>query len=335
MIFNLANLTGNKVSTDIKDYSLLITAPSGFGKTPFLYELFGDRALFLSLENSTKGVAGAHSVPVDTYETLNAYVNQLQQPQVREKYDVVVIETLFLLDSLVENSITDSYGKELLGDCIKYNKAYKIVDKKYVKLIKKIQRMGYGMVYVSHPVEKVVTLADGSKITKFEPRLSDRAKSILEPEIDIKLFCHFNPQGEKCIFTSSTLYFDARCRVGDMDATIPFDANVFKEKFAEGIERRIQNKDMLVDHLENRNGVFKHDETFEELMSKIGELGKEIEEKGLIEKGNNIIFDELGLDDDGKQRTLADCNEKMCPTLRVIIHNLEDLLEKTENKGVA
>lgn len=328
MIADLLTLTGNKVSTDIKDYSFMITAPSGFGKTPFLYELFGDRALFLSFENSTKGVAGAHSVNIDTYSTLNAYVMQLMKPEVREKYDVVIIETLFLLDALVENSITDSYGKDLLADCIKYNKAYKIVDKRYVKLIKKIQSMGYAMGYVAHPTTKTVDMPDGSKLTKYEPRVSDRARQVIDPEVDIKLFCHYDQQGNKVIYTQGTPYFEARCRVGDMEPVIPFDAAIFKQKFAEGIERRIKNKDLLVDKLENKNGVEKDETKFEDIMSEIMELGKALNEKGLLEKGNTIIYDTLGLDSDGNQRTLADCNEKMIPALKVIAHDLKLLFEQ-------
>lgn len=326
MIIDLMNLEPNKVSTDLKDYSLLITAPSGFGKTPFLYELFGDRALFLSFEKSAKGIAGVHSVDIDGYDTLNAYIMQLQRPEVRAKYDVIVIDTLFLFDHSIEKSITDSYGKDILSDCLKYNKAYKIVDKKFLDVLKKIQRMNYSMAYVCHPVEKKVKLADGTEVTKIEPKVSDRIKDLILPEIDVRLFCHFDNEGKKVIYTQGTPYFDARVRVGDMDAIVPFDAETFKNEFKKGIEKRI-NKDMLVDNIEKKNPVSDAPRKFEDVMSEIMTLGQELATAGLVEKANMVIFKELGNDDEGRQRTLNDCNESMIPALEVIVQNLKALKE--------
>lgn len=327
MILDLANLTPNKVSTDLKDYSLLITAPSGYGKTPFLYDLFGDRALFLSFEKSSKGIAGIHSVDIDGYDTLNAYIMQLQRPDVRERYDVIVIDTFFLFDHSIEKSITDSYGKDTLSDCLKYNKAYKIVDKKFLDVLKKIQRMNYSMAYVCHPVEKKVKLPDGSEITKIEPKVSDRIKDLVLPEIDVRLFCHYDSEGKKVIYTQGTPYFDARVRVGDMDAVVPFDAEKLKKAFSEGIERRIKNKEMLVDNIEKKNPVSDVTRSFEDVMAEIMALGQEFATLGMVEKANAVIFKELGTDDEGRQRTLNDCKESTVPALEVIIQNLKALKE--------
>lgn len=329
MIVDLMSLEGNKVSKDLKDYSLLITAPSGYGKTPFLYELFGDRALFLSFEKSSKGIAGIHSVDIDGYDTLNAYIMQLQRPEVRAKYDVIVIDTFFLFDHSIEKSITDSYGKDTLSDCLKYNKAYKIVDKKFLDVLKKIQRMDYGMAYVCHPVEKKVKLADGSEITKIEPKVSDRIKDLILPEIDVRLFCHFDAEGNKVIYTQGTPYFDARVRVGDMEATVPFDAETFKEAFTKGIEKRIESE-MLVDNIEKKNPVSDAPRKFDDVMAEIMSLGQELATKGLVEKANMIIFKELGSDDEGRQRTLNDCNENMIPALEVIVQNLKALKDSVQ-----
>lgn len=325
MIVDLTQLQGNKVSTELKDYSMLITAPSGFGKTPFLYELFGDRALFLSFEKSSKGIAGIHSVDVPSYEILNAYMLQLQKPEVREKYDVIVLDTLFLFDHLIEQSINNTYGKELLSDCLQYNKAYKIVDKRCLDAIKKIQRMNYTMVYVCHPVEKKVKV-NNTEIVKLEPKVSDRIKDLLIPEIDVRLFCHFDQEGNKVIYTSGTHYFDARVRVGDMDAVIPFDAETFKKAFAEGINRRV-SADMLVDKLETKNPVAPTSRPYEVVMQEITSLGEEFAKVGAVEKANAIIFKILGNDDNGNQRTLANCNEDMVGVLEVIIQELRAFKE--------
>lgn len=325
---NLLDLDVVKVSKDINDYSLMLTAPTGYGKTPFLAELYGDRALILSFENSQKGIAGAHAVQIDSYETLSFYLGQLQNPQVREKFDVIIIDTLFLLDYYCEKSVTDSYGKDLLGDCLKWNKAYKIVDKRFLTAIKTLQKMNYNVVYVCHPVEKKVKAPNGQEYVKIEPKVSDRIKDLLMPEIDIRLFASYDDKGNKVIFTQGTPYFDARCRVGDMDAVIPFETKALRQAFAEGIDRKITNKELVVDNIERKNMAINNERKFEEVIEELMTIGQELDAKGLGSQAQLILNSQLGTDDEGNQRTLANANEKMKPALEVVIIKLKELRDK-------
>lgn len=324
-LVNLLELDVVKVSKDINDYSLMLTAPTGYGKTPFLAELYGDRALILSFENSQKGIAGAHAVQIDSYETLSFYLSQLQNPQVREKFDVIIIDTLFLLDYACEKSVTDAYGKDLLGDCLKWNKAYKIVDKRFLTVIKTLQKMNYTVVYVCHPAEKKVKAPNGQEYTKIEPKVSDRIKDLLLPEIDIRLFASYDNEGNKVIYTQGTPFFDARCRVGEMDQVIPFNAQALREAFAVGIDRKIANKELIVDNIERKNVAIDNERSFAEVVEELMSLGQELGTIGLGNKAQAIVDAELGCDDDGNQRTLNTVNEKMKPALEVIIIKLKDL----------
>lgn len=324
-LVNLLELDVVKVSKDINDYSLMLTAPTGYGKTPFLAELYGDRALILSFENSQKGIAGAHAVQIDSYETLSFYLSQLQNPQVREKFDVIIIDTLFLLDYACEKSVTDAYGKDLLGDCLKWNKAYKIVDKRFLTVIKTLQKMNYTVVYVCHPAEKKVKAPNGQEYTKIEPKVSDRIKDLLLPEIDIRLFASYDNEGNKVIYTQGTPFFDARCRVGEMDQVIPFNAQALREAFAVGIDRKIVNKELIVDNIERKNIAIDNERSFAEVVEELMNLGQELGTIGLGNKAQAIVDAELGCDDDGNQRTLNTVNEKMKPALEVIIIKLKDL----------
>lgn len=329
-IVNLLELEVNKVSTDIKDYSLMITAPSSFGKSPFLAELYGKSALFLGFENSYKGIAGVHTVGIDSYTTLEAYVAQLENPQLREKFDVVVIDTLFLFDQSIENSITSAYGKDLLSECKHYNQAYKIVDKRFLTIIKRIQRMNYTLVYVCHPVEKKVKLPNGQEIVRIEPQVSERIKSLLLPEIDIKLIGTYDEAGNKVLYTQGTPYFDARVRGAEMDMIVPFDAVALKTAFAEGVARKHKgNEDLLTDQLESKNVANTKVRTFPEAMGELLALGEELGKEGLGAEANLIVAQELGLDNDGNQRTLQQLSDVNIDAVETIVVKLKALKEKS------
>lgn len=320
---DLLELKPKKVSKEIKDYSMMITAPSGFGKTPFLAELFGDEAIFLALENSVKGIPNIYGIDIDSYNALEFYVGQLERPEVREKFNIVVIDTLNMLDFMCENAVTEQYGKDLIGDCLGYNKGYKVLDKKFVTIIKRLQKMDYTLVYVCHPTEKKVTTNNGEFI-RFEPKVSDRIQNWLIPEVDIRLFCHFNENGEKTIYTQATQYFDARVRGASMKPAIPFDAKILKEEFAIGIEKGA-GKENLVDKIENKNNTATKVRPYEEVLAEVQKLGAELYQAGKSKEADSIVYKVLGCDSNGNQRTLNDVTPEMAPALELMCMKLKEI----------
>ena len=324
MIKNLLELQPSSVSRSIKDYDLLIYGESGIGKSEYVLDLYGrDRCIALAFEDSYTGISGAYAVDIDSYSTLTAYMAQLENPAVKERFDTVIIDTLYLLDHCIEKSITDSYGVELLGDALKYNKAYKIVDKKFLGIIKKIQKMGYTIAYVAHPVTKKTKIG-GVEISKFEPKVSDRIKDLLLPEVDIQLFCYTDADGNRKVATQKSQYWDARCRVSEMIPLLDFDPHLFREEFAKGVDKKLANGGIVV---EKKEVVVEEKKSFEEIMEYLNkELAVKCNEEGKLADANRIIVSTLGRDDDGKPRTLANATPEMLGALETIVIELEVLL---------
>lgn len=324
MIKNLLDLQPSSVSRDIKDYDLLLYGESGIGKSEYVLDLYGrDKSIALAFEDSYTGISGAYAVDIDGYSTLTAYMAQLENPAVRERFDTVIIDTLYLLDHCIEKSITDSYGVELLGDALKYNKAYKIVDKKFLGIIKRIQKMGYTIAYVAHPVTKKTKIG-GVEISKFEPKVSDRIKDLLLPEVDIQLFCYTDAEGNRKVATQKSQYWDARCRVSEMIPLLDFDPEQFREEFAIGVDKKQANGGFVV---EKKEVVQEDKKSFEEIMEYLNkELAVKCNEEGKLPDANRIIVSTLGRDNEGNPRTLADATPEMIGALETIVIELEVLL---------
>lgn len=324
MIKSLLELTPSTVSRDIRDYDLLLYGESGIGKSEFVLDLYGrDRAIALAFEDSYTGISGAYSVDVDSYATLTAYMAQLENPAVREKFDVVIIDTLYLLDHCIESSICQSYGVEILKDALKWNAGYKIVDKKFLGIIKRIQKMGYTIAYVAHPVTKKIKIG-GMEIEKFEPKVSERIKSLLLPEVDIQLFAYTDAEGNRKIATQKSQYWDARCRVSEMIPLVDFDPVKFREEFAKGVDKKQANGGMIV---EKKETEVETKRTFEEIMEYLSnELASKCNAEGKMADANRIIVGQLGRDDEGNPRTLANATPEMIGALETIVIELEILL---------
>lgn len=324
MIKSLLDLQPSSVSRDIRDYDLLLYGESGIGKSEYVLDLYGrDRCIALAFEDSYAGISGAYAVDVDSYSTLTAYMAQLENPEVRKRFDTVIIDTLYLLDHCIEKSICSSYGVELLGDALKYNKAYKIVDSKFLGIIKRIQKMGYTIAYVAHPVTKKTKIG-GVEISKFEPKVSDRVKDLLLPEVDIQLFAYTDADGNRKVATQKSQYWNARCRVAEMTPLLDFDPQLFREEFAKGVDKKLANGGIIV---EKKEVEVEEKRTYEEVMEYLTkELAVKCGEVGKLPDANRIIVSALGRDNEGNPRTLADTTPEMLGALETIVVELEILL---------
>lgn len=324
-IMNLLELQPTVVSRDLRDYSMMITGASGIGKTELAVNIYGkERSLVLAFENSIKGISGIYGVDVDSYATLSSYVTQLENPQMREKFDTIIIDTLFLLDHCIEKSITDAYGVDLIKDALKWNAGFKIVDKKFLSILKRLQKAGYTLCYIAHPATKKIKI-NGVEIDTLEPKVSNRIKDLLMPEIDIRLFCFTDNENNRKIATQQTVYYDARCRVAEMTPILDFDAELLKEEFAKGIDRKQANGGLIVDKLEKVEEV---ERTFEETMEYLTkDLATKAQEQGKMADANRIIVSTLGRDEEGKPRTLAQATPAMMGALNTIIAELELILQ--------
>ena len=323
-IINLLDLQPTTVSRDLKDYSMMITGESGIGKTDLAVNIYGkERSLVLAFENSIKGISGIYGVDVDSYATLSSYITQLENPKMREKFDTIIIDTLFLLDHCIEKSITDAYGVDLLKDALKWNAGYKIVDKRFLSILKRLQKAGYTLCYIAHPATKKVKI-NGVEIDSLEPKVSNRIKDLLMPEIDIRLFCYTDENNQRWIATQKTAYYDARCRVAEMSPIVEFHPEILKAEFARGIDIKQAMGGEIVD---KATKVEKVERTFEEIMMYINnDLATKIQENGLMAEASKIIVSNLGRDEEGKPRTLAHATPAMIGALETIVVELEMLL---------
>lgn len=323
-IVNLLDLEKKGVSKKLKDYSMLIVGESGIGKSELALDIYGkDRTLALAFEDSYKGIAGAYAVNVNSYSELMAYVSQLENPAMKEKFDTIIIDTLYLLDHCIEKSIVDSYGVELLSDALEYNKAYKIVDTKFLNVLKRLQRAGYTLCYIAHPKTEKKKI-NGKEIVSYKAKVSNRVEDLLLSELDIRLFCFIDENGQRKIATKKNVYYDARCRVAEMPAILDFDAEVLRKAFESAIFEKADKGEKIIEQIEESN---EKERTYEEDMAYLKDvLYPKIEGADKLSESSRIITSILGRDNNGKPRTLKDITPAMKGAVDTLIVELEIML---------
>ena len=76
------------------------------------------------------------------------------------------------------------YGVDSIGD-IPYGKGYALAEKEFDECLRSIVQMGYGLVIISHAVDKTITDADGTEYSRIMPTMDKRAVKIVSRMTDV------------------------------------------------------------------------------------------------------------------------------------------------------
>jgi phage nucleotide-binding protein len=325
---DLENLQPNRVSSDFASYSMLLYAPPGFGKTTELNELYKGRALFLAHEKGYKLIPGISAAPVGSYAGLLDIVMQLETNEnLKEKWDVVVIDTVDKFAGLCERTILKDKNKEWLGDAGAHGKAYKILDFKFEDIVKRIQDAGYGVVYISHAKEVEETDKDtGQKYKKFVPSLPDRLLKAITGEVDFVFFGY--KQGEdRYIGTRDNKYFFAKSRMGkyvSLPAKIEFSADKLQEEFDNAI-KKLNSKTEFVTTERIKQSITDDKFDYITLKQEVTDLCKVLTEEGKGQVAKSLVEKILGVDENGVQITIGKLAPHQAETLAILKMELNKL----------
>ena len=121
MIGNLLDLTPNKVSIDLTQYSIVLMGDTGVGKTTtlnnYLKDLDPDKSpFFLEFEDRYQNIPGIMAVKIDTMSDFKSVIGQLRNPVLKEKFSCIIIDTLDKYEEFCERYVLENRDAEILKD---------------------------------------------------------------------------------------------------------------------------------------------------------------------------------------------------------------------------
>ena len=324
MIQDILNLKPNVITNDLSSYNFLIYGEAGTGKTTLGVELF-PKSIILGAEYGFKGINGAVGVSVPDFYSLMQYAEALDTDEARELYSTIIVDTTTKVGELIETYILGVFGKNTLGECGAYGKAYNMISRLYNQVFNKLKARGYNFVYICHA--KATDIKQGEEVLyqRYTPKMSDRLDSLITPEVDFVFFLTYDKNNDKVIITNNTPKNYGKTRI-DLPISIPLSAETLKEEFSKGVEKKskgnytTEKKDTTV------VGAKRKERNYKEVVTEIQELGKLAKQKGVMKDALDLVNRGLSLDDNGNQRTLDNCTQANIEMLEVIKLELEKLL---------
>ena len=121
---------------------------SKVGKSTLCSKLYGDDALYIATEKGYNALS-VFAVDLTSWNETNGLLRQLKMPEIKERFKVIVIDTVDILYDLAVSYTLKINGCTDLSDK-PFGKLYGEVDKIFNEFLLSITRLGYGLALIGH-----------------------------------------------------------------------------------------------------------------------------------------------------------------------------------------
>ena len=186
---DLLNIKPHQVSRDLRGYSVFFYGEPKSGKTTIATKF--PRHLLLAFEKGYNAIPGAMAQPINTWAEFRKVLRQLKDEKVKEQFETIIVDTADIAYDLCEKYICANakrpdggFGVDSIAD-IPFGKGYTIVAKEYDECLRSIIQMDYGLVLISHSVDKTFKDEQGQEYNQIVPTLGNKPRAIVSRMCDI------------------------------------------------------------------------------------------------------------------------------------------------------
>lgn len=323
MIGNLLDLTPNKVSIDLAQYSTVLMGDTGVGKTTtlmkFLKELVPDKEpFFLEFEDRFQNIPGIMAVKIDTMSDFKSVINQLRNPALKEKFSCIVIDTLDKYEEFCERYVLENRDAEILKDVGAFGEG-SLRFKSALRNIGVIQSLGYTVHFIAQSSH---SKDFDTKKESDALKLNKNTFSYCREAAFLVGYMYADAKDERFItFKKSDKYPDLKDTFGLPEKINVKDLKSVWTKAVEDLGGDFTTKEKTIDKTAPV-------EDFEAIKAKGIELGGLLASNGHLAEATAVLQKNLGLDDNGNVKMFDTLRDTQLDLTKVIVMELEELIQK-------
>ncbi len=234
MAINLKAIQPHKVSRDLSGYITYIYGPGGAGKTTF--GVATPKPLLLAFERGYNALPGVMAQDITTWGEMKQVLRQLKDPEIKEAYKTVIVDTVDVASQLCEKYICTQLEIENIGDGGWSKNGWAKVKKEWETVFREISMMGYALVFISHSKDKTFTRKDGSTYNQIVPSCSTAYNEIIRNMSDIQCYIDINNNVRTLILRSADDSVECKCRFAQIQAEVPFSYDDLVKALYEAID---------------------------------------------------------------------------------------------------
>lgn len=338
MEINLLNIQPHQVSRDMRGYIVFFYGDPKSGKTTTAVQF--PNSLLLAAEKGYNAIPGVMAQPINTWGEFKKVLRQLKDPAVKEKFETIILDTVdlfydYCVKYICENAKRSDggFGVDTIGD-IAYGKGYTLVKQEFDECLRSVVNMGYGLVMISHAVDKSFKDEVGNEFNKIVPTLDKGGTNIVSRMADIYGYSRGvtleDGTSVTKLFLRGTSRYAAGSRFKYTPEHIDFTYENLVNTIADAIDMQMKetNKEYFT---ETRNNLYQvteldFDALMEEFNSIIKELTETVPEEEFISFWQPRII-EITDKRLGKGFKVSQCSREQTDVLSLIIDDLQALVK--------
>ena len=339
MDIDLLSIQPHQVSRDMRGYIVFFYGEPKSGKTTTASRF--PNSLLLGFEKGYNALPGVMAQPVNTWAEFKKVLKQLKKKEVQEKFSTIIIDTCDIAYDLCEKYICQNakrsdggFGVDSIGD-IGFGKGYTSLAKEFDECLRSIVQMNYGLVLISHSVDKTFTDENGQEFNKIVPTLQSKARNIVNRMADIIGYSRVvtNDDGSLStkLFMRGTPRYDAGSRFKYTPDYIDFNYNALVNAIGEAVDKQAAEDGSEYFTSTSTKNLYEdttHDLDFDKLITEFNDMVN-----GLInsdeDKFNLYWAPRITQITDnylGKGNTVNKCSRDQVEALDLIVADLKDLI---------
>lgn len=289
---NLEELEPQRISTDLKGKFALFYGLPGVGKTSMAAQF--PKALIMGFECGTNALDNVYVQPIKTWQDWKSASSQLlKKPSLKEKFDCIAIDTADAAWELCVKYICGQNGVEKLSE-IPWGDGYDQAKKEYANAFRDLTYAGYGIVFISHSVEKTFKDERGEEYVQINPALPARPYDIINKMVDvigyIREISTESGERKRYIFFRGDQYFFAKSRFKYIVPKIEFSYENFVKALQDAIQGEIEHNGGSASSVQNPY----LQRSFDDLMVEAKEIWGAIVQRDLAENALKILEEVFG-----------------------------------------
>lgn len=285
-MIDILKLEPHVVSSDITGYSIGIMGPPGCGKTTLASKI--PNALLIATEPGYKAIPGIIAQDVNNWVDFLQVVSQLRKPEAKERFKVIVIDTL---DELVFLATQYLLKKENVSDIsdIGWGKGYNMLEELLRKVFRQIQE-SYGLILLAHDGRKSEKDENDKDTFYASLNFNRKVKRVVMGLLDILAYVE-TKRGD----ASSIMHFrdsehwEAKSRFANIVDSCPFSYEDLAKAIQDAVSQDNPTSERQVVHYSEENMAAISQFEFEKYLIDLNELAM----KTILEKGKESEVKDL------------------------------------------
>lgn len=340
MGIDLLNITPHQVSRDLRGYSVFFYGEPKSGKTTIATKF--PRHLLLAFEKGYNAIPGAMAQPINTWSEFRKVLRQLKDVKVKEQFETIIIDTADIAYDLCEKYICDNakrpdggFGVDSVAD-IGYGKGYTMVAKEFDECLRSIIQMDYGLVLISHAMDKTFKDETNTEYSQIVPTLGNKPRQIVSRMCDIIGYSRSVQDNEggttTKLFMRGTPRYVAGSRFKYTPDYIDFNYKSLVKAIGDAIDKQME-EDGSEYFTTERNNLYlntREELNFDALMEEFNSIIQSIMSTASEEEFANYWQPRIVQITDrylGKGMKVSQCSREQTEALDLIITDLHDLVK--------